>query len=82
MDQEKVYQLALFNTPLIGGFAFRSLIQFCGSARDVYTCSKKDLLTIPGIGEGIVNRISSGFDIERAERDLVRAEEFGAEVIF
>jgi DNA processing protein len=82
MDQEKVCQLALFNTPLVGGFAFRQLIRFCGSAQDVYACSKKDLLRIPGIGEGIVNRLSAGFDTEKAEKDLRTAEKHGVQVIF
>jgi len=82
MDQEKVYQLALFNTPLVGGFAFRQLIAHLGSARDVYAATKKDLIQIPGIGEKIASHLVSSFDLTKAESDLERAYKENVKVTF
>ena len=50
MDQNRLEQLALHCIPGIGSVTIRQLIAYCGSTEGVWKCSRKKLLSIPGIG--------------------------------
>ena len=51
MDDDKLYQLALYLTPSIGDFNIRQLISYCGSAQKVFDMPEGKLLKIPGVGK-------------------------------
>ena len=49
MNEEKLYQIALLRTPGVGSTTIKSLISYCGSAKNVFQSSKGKLAKIPGI---------------------------------
>ena len=55
--EERCYACWLANIPGVGNHTIRQLLKYCGSAREVYGMSGKELLKIYGIGEGMVARI-------------------------
>jgi DNA processing protein len=56
---ELLYQIALTMIGGIGDVNAKSLIAYCGSASEVFTQKRGDLLRIPGIGEKLAKSICS-----------------------
>ena len=82
MDKNRVAQLALHFVPGIGNFLIKQLISYCGSAEGVFKAPKNKLLKIPGIGEISADAILKQKPVEKAEKELVRAEKENVHILF
>lgn len=69
-DSTLLYTIALTLVPDIGSVMAQNLIAYCGSAEEVFKCSKKKLLSIPQIGEERANSILSADVLKDAEAEL------------
>lgn len=69
-DSTLLHTIALTLVPDIGSVLAQNLIAYCGSAEEVFKCSKKKLLTIPQIGEERANSILSADVMRDAEAEL------------
>lgn len=67
---EKIYQIALTLLPKVGAITIRNLISYCGSPQAVFEARKKELLSIPGIGEQIAAYILQPGVLDLAEAEL------------
>jgi len=74
MDASKIYQVAISLVPGIGNLLARQLISYCGSAREVFSASKKKLTQIPGIGHKIANSIHNRSVLWKAEKVILKCE--------
>ena len=71
---ELLYQIALTMVPKVGAVLSRTLLAYCGSAKDVFKQTKGQLLRIPGIGEKIASEITGFADMPRAEKEIAFIE--------
>jgi len=76
MNQELVYRIGITLIPKIGNVLAKSLISYCGSAEAVFSASKKELIRIPGIGEGIAKAILKQNVLSKAEEEICFLEKF------
>jgi DNA processing protein len=74
MDASKLYQVAISLVPGIGNLLARQLISYCGSAREVFSASKKTLTQIPGIGHKTASSIQNKSVLLKAEEVISRCE--------
>ena|SRR5210317_1017637 len=74
MDASKIYQVAISLVPGIGNLLARQLISYCGSAREVFSASKKKLTQIPGIGFKIADSIHNQSILLKAEKVISKCE--------
>ena len=70
MDDDKLYQLALYLTPSIGDFNIRQLISYCGSAQKVFDMPEGKLLKIPGVGKKTAEIIKKKSMLDEAKEEL------------
>lgn len=77
-----LYQIALTRIPQVGALTARNLISRFGSAEDVFKAHKKDLLAIPGIGQGTTAEILAPGPLQAAERELEYIQKNGIQAIF
>ncbi len=82
MDQNRLSLLALHFVPGIGDYLIRQLVSYSGSAEKIFTSPKGKLLKIPGVGESTSKSILSGAPFEKAEKEILRAEKEGVELVF
>jgi DNA processing protein len=77
MNSARLYDVALTFLPGVGASTARRLVDFFGSAEAVFKASRKDLLTIEGIGEGraatLLGELKSSLHLRRAETELAFA---------
>lgn len=78
---EKVYELALICVPGVGAQTAKTLLSYCGSAREVFQTSSKDLLQIPGVGQKMADSIRSEALLQKAEKEWQYMEETGVRLI-
>ncbi len=80
--QDLAYKIGLIKITGIGAVTARTLVSYCGGAKEVFNASKKELLKIPGIGAAtadlILEQKTSALEfaereIEFMERNQVRA---------
>ncbi len=76
------YQIALTQAPLVGAVTARNLVSYCGSAREVFQATKKDLLKIPGIGVRTVEAILRKDYFETAEAEVRFIERHDIQPLF
>ncbi len=74
MDASKIYQVAISLVPGIGNLMARQLISYCGSAREVFSASKKTLTKIPGIGHKTASSIQNKSAFLKAEEVINKCE--------
>lgn len=67
-------KIALTKIKGIGPKTSRTLLAYCGSVESIFSSSKKQLLSIPGIGNTIVNIILSKSYLQEAEKELAFIE--------
>ncbi|MCI0922514.1 DNA-processing protein DprA [Sphingobacterium rhinopitheci] len=67
-------KIALTKIKGIGPKISRTLLAYCGSVESIFSSSKKQLLSIPGIGNTIVNIIHSKSYLQEAEKELAFIE--------
>ncbi|WP_316800707.1 DNA-processing protein DprA [Pedobacter frigidisoli] len=77
-----LHKIALTFIKFIGPVSAKSLLAYCGSAEQVFSASRKQLLQIPGIGERTVDAILNTDALKRAEKELAFVEKHGIEVLF
>ncbi|WP_316803617.1 DNA-processing protein DprA [Pedobacter nototheniae] len=77
-----LHKIALTFIKSVGQATAKNLLAYCGSAENVFSATKKQLLQIPGIGEKTVEAILGTNALERAEAELKFVEKHGIEVLF
>lgn len=82
MDNEKLYQVSLSMIPGVGDIMAKTLVSYCGSAREVFKKNKSQLSKIPGIGSVNAERILSFKDFASAETEISNCEKHQVQIIF
>ncbi|WP_167295471.1 DNA-processing protein DprA [Pedobacter sp. SG908] len=77
-----LHKIALTFIKSIGPVTAKNLLAYCGSAENVFSASKKQLLKIPGVGEKTIEAIRSTDALVRARQELDFIEKHGIEVLF
>src|SRR5690606_35274149 len=67
-------KIALTKIKGVGPKTSRQLLQYCGSVESVFRSSRKQLMSIPGIGAGTVDAILSKSCMSEAEAELAFVE--------
>ncbi|MBE8720009.1 DNA-processing protein DprA [Sphingobacterium pedocola] len=78
----KIEQIALTKIKGIGPKLSRLLLAYCGNAESVLSSSKKQLLSIPGIGPAAVDSILSKSYLKEAEDELNFVEKHDIQVLW
>lgn len=73
-DPDLIYQVAMGLIPGIGSITARKLISIIGSPRQVFRERRGMLLRIPGIGELMAEKISTGGLLQKAEEEILFIE--------
>src|SRR5258707_2468416 len=82
MTQARLSFLALHFISGIGDQLVKQLVNYCGSADQVFKTPKGKLLKIPGIGPVTAESIRTGSSFQRAEKELKKAEKEDTEILF
>ncbi len=82
MEQDRIFQLALHFIPGIGNVLIKQLISYCGSAENVFSRPKSQLLKIPGIGPASADAIKAQKPLQKAEEELQKAAREGVKLLF
>ncbi len=82
METPLLYQIGITLIPGIGDVNGKKLIQWCGSAEEVFKSSAKTLRAIPGIGQTAVNNILNQKVLKRAEEELLFIEKHHTKALF
>ncbi|WP_293306966.1 DNA-processing protein DprA [Pedobacter sp. UBA5917] len=77
-----LHKIALTFIKSIGPVTAKNLLAYCGSAENIFSASKKQLLQIPGVGEKTVEAIRGTDALVRAQQELDFVEKHGIEVLF
>ncbi|MBO9675790.1 MAG: DNA-processing protein DprA [Sphingobacteriaceae bacterium] len=77
-----LHKIALTFIKSIGPVTAKNLLAYCGSAENIFSAGKKQLLQIPGIGEKTIEAIRSSDALLRARQELDFIEKHGIEVLF
>lgn len=77
-----LHKIALTFIKSIGPVTAKNLLAYCGSAENIFSANKKQLLQIPGIGEKTIEAIRSTDALVRARQELDFIEKHGIEVLF
>lgn len=78
----KLLQIALTKIDGVGPRTARQLLAHCGSVEEIFASSKKQLLSIPGIGFSIADAILSKSCLQAAEQELSFVEKHRISVIW
>lgn len=70
METQLLYQIGLTLIPGIGDVNGKKLIQSFGSAESIFHASKKDLMSVPGMGQHTVQKILSQKVLDKAEKEI------------
>ncbi len=82
MDDSRLYQMALSMVPGIGNVITKTLISYCGSAKNIFTTNKNKLSKIPGIGEKTANSILKFNQFDEAEKELIKCKDHQIDLLF
>jgi DNA processing protein len=82
MDQNRLAFLALRFIPGVGDYLVRQLVSYCGSAEGVLKTPRGKLLKIPGVGEVTADAILKRKSFHQAEKELLKAEKQGVQLLF
>ncbi|PWS28541.1 DNA-protecting protein DprA [Pedobacter yonginense] len=77
-----LHKIALTFIKSIGPITAKNLLAYCGSAENVFSASKKQLLQIPGIGEKTVETILNTNALSRAQEEYDFITKHNIEVLF
>ncbi len=72
LSDDKLYDVAISFLKGIGDINAKKLISFFGTSENLFSASFKDLMSIPGISEGIASRMYNNFEtaLKSAEDEL------------
>lgn len=73
--EEFLYSIALRKCRFVGNVVFRELVNFFGSAKNVWMASHSELKEIPGIGSKIIKEIGNENHLRFAEREIELCEQ-------
>jgi DNA processing protein len=82
MDDEKIFQVSLSMIPGIGDVTAKTLLSYCGSAREIFKKSKQQLAKIPGIGLVNADKIKSFTRFSDAENEIEKCAQHHIEILF
>jgi DNA processing protein len=71
---ELLYRVALTKIPKVGAIISKNLISYCGSAEAVFKAKKRDLMSVPNVGEAIADNIIKQDVLTWAEKELAFLE--------
>lgn len=77
-----LHKIALTFIKSIGPVTAKNLLSYCGSAENIFSANKRQLLQIPGIGEKTIEAIRGTDALIRARQELDFIEKHGIEVLF
>ncbi len=83
-DSELRYKIGITQIPGIGPVNGKILMAYCGSAQNVLTATKKELMAIPNIGESTTKAIleHSAAALLRADREIDFIDKNNIQVLF
>lgn len=76
------YTLALLKVEGVGDIVAKKLINHCGSAEQVFTAKKKQLLTIDGVGEKLYQKLQNKTIFNKAQTELDFIEQYNVSFDF
>lgn len=82
MKTSLLYRIGLTLIPGIGDVNGKKLIHYCGSAEAVFHASRKELMSIPGMGSATANSILNQHVLQRAEEEILFLEENNIEALY
>ncbi len=82
METQLLYQIGLTLIPGIGDINGKKLIHSFGSAENIFRAKKKDLLSVPGMGQYTVQKILSQKVLDRAEKEILYIEKNRIQPLF
>jgi DNA processing protein len=82
MNHELLYQVALTQVPELGPVHARLLIEKLGSASQVFKARKKELGSVPGIGETRAGQIKAFRDFTLAEKEMAFCHKHSIQPLF
>lgn len=77
-----LYKIGLTQIPQVGPVLARQLVAYCGSPQAVFEARKKELLSIPGIGEYTAKCVLEKHALEVAERECQFIEQHEIQALF
>jgi DNA processing protein len=77
-----LYQIGLTQIPHVGPVLARQLVAYCGSPQAVFEARKKELLSIPGIGEHTASFVLDKDALRIAERECRFVEQHQIQTFF
>ena len=69
-NNDLLYKLALNYIPNIGAVKAKDLVSYCGGIKEVFSASKRQLLSIPGIAETRAEDVLTSDALAKAEKEL------------
>lgn len=81
-DPELKYQIGIDMIPRIGSINAKKLIAYCGGVEAVFRQKKRELLKIPGIGEGLAHEIVNQSVLHRAEQEVEFIHKYNIKALF
>ncbi|PZP41335.1 MAG: DNA-protecting protein DprA, partial [Pseudopedobacter saltans] len=81
MNDERIYELALACIPNIGSVHIKNLLSYFGSAKDIFSAKRKELVTLDNIGEARAKDILDFKDFSKAEQELSFVEKHDIDLI-
>lgn len=82
MHPERLYQLALAQTPTIGCVVSKKLVEYFGTASDIFNAKESTLGKLEGIGTVRAHSIKSFSDFERLETELAFIDKHQVQMLF
>jgi DNA processing protein len=82
INDELTNSVALTRVPMVGNTLAKYLINFCGSATEVFKTPKSKLIKIPEIGEKIADNIKSFKEYKSLEHEFSYIEKNNVQVYF
>lgn len=73
--------LALHFTPGVGPTGLKRLIDHFGGPRQILEAKYREIVTVPGVKKAAASKICSGHSLEKAKKELDRAEKAGISII-
>lgn len=82
LNDELLYKIALTKIEKVGAVTAKTLISYCGSAKEVFNEKKTKLVKIPQVGSTIANAIKENLVFEKAEKEIAFIQKNNIRVLF
>ena len=81
MTEDLFYWVALSLIPGVGSVLFKRLVDSMGKPEAVFRAPLRELLKVEGVGETVAREIQKGPSEKRVEKELMRVEQTGSQVL-